>query len=457
MLIRFAVTNLLSFKERVEFTMIASSERIHPHHVYRTASRNHPNLVRAAVVYGANSAGKSNFVQAIKTLRQMVVRTWSPETLLPIKRFKLNPSYIQIPSEFEIEFRTQGINYLYSVSATPNVILQERLATTTNSGEKLLFHRTTDSDRKVSVEWGRSFEQIPSKDKQFLDFVCQGTRPNQLFLRESIERNMDYFRDPYMWFRKSLSIIEPTATYRALESRLETDEAFRNFLARVMNVAGTGITDIQMHDVDIHAVEDLPQTILEEIRENMTSDRSVSLRNNLGLRLFITQGADELRAAKLMTIHRDQESATEVSFDINEESDGTQRLFDLVPMLYDLMAEDKQESVYIVDEIGRSLHPHLTGLIFNLHLDEAYRNQSSQLIATTHETNLLDLSSLRRDEIWFVEKRNDGSSDLYSLVDFQPRYDKDVQHDYLLGRYGGIPFIGNVHRLRLPTSKHQEV
>ena len=144
-----------------------------------------------------------------------------------------------------------------------------------------------------------------------------------------------------------------------------------------------------------------------------------------------------------------------MAFNVDEESDGTQRLFDLLPLLYDLTIGNR-ERVYIVDEVGRSLHPHITNMIVDLHLAPENADKPTQLIITTHETNLLDLELLRRDEIWFAEKREDSSTDMYSLSDFQPRYDKDVRRAYLVGRYGAIPFIGNAQLLRLYSNQKQD-
>lgn len=453
MLIRFAVTNLFSFKAKAEFSMLASHERIHPHHVYRTRSRNHPNLLRTAVIYGANAAGKSNLVKAIKLLRRLVVTTSKPETHLPIQRFRLASECEDAATQFEIEFRAGNMNYLYTIAVTPAYVQTEQLAETTHSGENLVFARTTHDDGSVTVDWGRFFNKLPKKEQLFLEFVAKGTRPNQLLLRESIERNVNHFRGAYNWFHRSLHVIEPSTAYRALEARLEVDEQFRDFVARVLKTAGTGIADVRTQNVDLDTLTDIPEEVMAEIREKMSPDQALTLYNSNGVRFFLINEDGHTRAFKLTTTHTGDNSDVEASFDIHEESDGTQRLFDLVPMLYDLTIASNKERVYIIDEIGRSLHPHLTHMIFKMHLQETNKTQPSQLIATTHETNLLDLEFLRRDELWFVEKRVDGSTDLYSLADFQPRYDKDIQKDYLLGRYGGIPFIGNTQRLRLPIHK----
>lgn len=449
MLIRFSVRNFLSFKEEINLRMVASSERIHPHHVLRTPSRNHPNLLRMAAIYGPNAAGKSNLVKALKFARNLVVEGLGPEARISVQRFRLDSSCLEEPAQFEIEFRVGNINYAYTFAVDPDKVHHEELRTITNSTENLLFSRETSSQGEAKVVFGSFFSRLSEKDRQFLEFIAQGTRPNQLFIRETIERNLDRFRPVYNWFRRTLSIIEPDTGYHFLEVRLDTDESFKEFLVRVLKTAGTGISEIKTEEAGIEALIGLPDELIRDVQERLSEDSYIFIHRIEGRRLAITKRQDELRVLKLATVHGGRNNTTEATFEAHEESDGTQRLFDLVPMLYDLTV-GKNKRVYVIDEIGRSMHPHLANMIVNMHLDPGNADKSSQLIITTHETNLLDLDILRRDEIWFTEKKEDGSTDLYSLSDFQPRYDKDIRRDYLIGRYGAIPFIGNIHYLRLP-------
>ena len=151
----------------------------------------------------------------------------------------------------------------------------------------------------------------------------------------------------------------------------------------------------------------------------------------------------EVEVMELQTVHKVNSENREVSVEVDEESDGTQRLFDLIPVLMELLGGER---VFVIDELDRSLHPHLSHSIIELFLNNSAQ-QKSQLIVTTHKSSLLDLALLRRDEIWFVEKNPDGQSGVYSLEEFAPRYDNDIQKGYLLGRFGAIPFIKNVDSL----------
>jgi uncharacterized protein len=454
MLIRFRVENFTSFKEMVELSMIASSERIHPNHVRRGKSRNDVKLLRAATIYGANAAGKSNLTKAIQFARRLVVYGTKVDEGIAVQPFRLDKELLGKPSRFEFEFKVAGVMYEYGFEVDSQRVQKEWLLTLTKNSESELFTRTTAEGDSVSVEFGSFSNKLKKDDRLFLQFVGKSTRSNQLFLTECAESNVNQFRPAYDWFKKSLTLIHPTTDYGALEGRLNKDHTFKEFFCEVLRAAGTGISSIETEEVDLDEIEGIPNQMLKSLNDEMSKandDRSLLfVKGSNGIRLALLKKDHKVRALKLTTIHGSPEQDNVTSFAVHEESDGTQRLFDLIPLLYELVTGDK-EKVYIIDEVGRSLHPHLSHLIMKMHL-ESGNESNSQLIVTTHETNLLDLDFLRRDQIWFIEKNSQGASTLYSLSDFQPRYDKDIRRDYLIGRYGAIPFIGNVSRLRLAPS-----
>ncbi len=152
---------------------------------------------------------------------------------------------------------------------------------------------------------------------------------------------------------------------------------------------------------------------------------------------------NQLELFKLMTGHKIKDRPDEAFLDITAESDGTRRLIDLLPALHLLL---RSGGVCIIDEFDRSLHPIISFKIIELFLNNQ-TGLDSQLIVTTHESGLLNLNLLRRDEIWFVEKNKDGASSLYSLEEFVPRYDSDVGKGYLHGRFGAIPVVGDISKL----------
>lgn len=453
MLIRFRAENILSFQEQIEFSMIPSLQRIHAHQVFRTKKRSEVSLTRFAAIYGANASGKSNLVKVIKFAQNMVVHGLKPEAKIPVQRFRLNQDCLHRPARFEIEFKMGRQMYEYGFELDSQFIHTEWLQTFTRRADTLLFRRTTDKKGNAQLEFGEFADKISSEENLFLQFVGKGTRPNQLFLRESIERNVKYFRAAYDWFRKVLTIIEPMSEYIPVELQMNEDEAFSEFLGKVLREADTGITSIQAEEIALDDL-DLSEEAVEFIKEGLSNADGVFLKL-AKLRLTAIKKDDQIRVWKLVPIHQTSNGNEKAVFEIHEESDGTQRLIDFAPLLHELLLGE-DERVFIVDEFDRSLHPKLSRMIVGIHLDEANATKPSQLIVTTHETTILDLDLLRRDEIWFVEKKPEtGAADLYSLHDFKPRYDKDVLKDYLYGRYGAIPFLGNVRALRLSAAKDQ--
>ena len=452
MLIRLRLENLYSFKA-AEFSMVASTERIHPHHIHPARTRNDVRLTRFAAIYGANAAGKSNLVKALGFAKDLVLRGLRPEAKIPVERFRLDPAYAEQPATFALEFKSGGKLYEYGFECDRDRIHREWLQTFTRKTETILFERHTPAEGKTKVKLGPSATALPPDDQAFLEFVARGTRPNQLYVHECIERNVEIFAAPYNWFRHALTLITPDSHPLTIELDLQADETFQTFFSQILQAADTGIYRVTTEKVEWDSPEG--KLVREVLKEAPGPDDAdvIYLHNPTGIRFTVINHDDqEQELLKLVTTHRTSDNQ-EIPFDIYEESDGTRRLFDLIPLLHELVvAED--ERVFVVDEIGRSLHPQLSRLLVELHLSPENQSHPSQLVVTTHETNLLDLDLLRRDEVWFAEKQLDGATDLYSMHDFQPRYDKDVLKDYLQGRYGAIPFLGNIRALglkKLPT------
>lgn len=425
MLIRFKVSNFLSFKEETEFSMVASPERIHSNHVVK--GKNQPNLLRSALLYGANSAGKSNFVKAIDFAKGEVL--YSGKGIVSSRErfhyrwnsFKFDKKNILQPSSFSLEFFVNEKTYEYSFKKFIQVIQEEKLIETTNGIEKILFERKTRIKSKnysaLISDTETTFKDVnllkQPKDKKYLEFIQRSTNPDKLFLTHCASNNVIWFEDVFNWFRETLEVIFPITTDLGLGERLIENLGFKNYITELLRKSGTGISGIEVED-------------FEELMKNSKF-------------LDIDVGQME---GNILKRHKYQINILhgENRFDKDEESDGTQRLFDLAFPFYDL-ATSETPKVYIIDELERNLHTNLSYMLLKSYLEQSGKGQ---LIATTHDTHLLDLDLLRRDEIWFAEKDEHGATQLYSLYDFNPRYDKDIEKDYLLGRYGAIPFLGNL-------------
>jgi hypothetical protein len=203
---------------------------------------------------------------------------------------------------------------------------------------------------------------------------------------------------------------------------------------------GTGISELEIETAQIDA-DQFPKTLMDRLQSTRDERETVHIQG-FGYAFQIdAQDPGKVVRKSLQSLHRVHGRDYGIPF--HEESDGTQRCLDLLPALYHLANEPK---VFVVDELDRSLHPLLCHALLKLFL-EACPGHPRQMIVTTHETHLLDLDLLRRDEIWFMEKDRRQQSQLASLVDFNTRKDLRIEKGYLQGRFGGIPFIGNTKKL----------
>ena len=458
MLVQFSVENFLSFDEEQVFSMVAASGDQHPAHLVPDVPRKGESLLRAAALYGANGAGKSNLVQAMQFAKNLIVGGTRGTQPIPVRPFKLG-GHTGRPSKFEFIFKTKGVLYNYGFRLDASRIHEEWLYATPNKHEVKFFERTTSEDGKVEVEVGPAFSGRSSKQKQFLNFVAQGTRPNQLFLTETLERNVAEVKTALDWFQKSLLIVLPETPATHLEMYVHEDEAMTSFMGIALCMTGTGAEGVFTEEIP-YDFDSLPSSVPGAAREQIKAQLAasyavtVSLHGPKGERLTLKRdGEDHIMQVLLRTLHRGKDERM-VQFNMDEESDGTQRLIHLLPALFAL--RQNPDHVIVLDELDRRLHPFLSRFFVQAAL-EGDGEQYGQLIFTTHDTNLLDLDLLRRDEIWFADKDKSGASHLYSLAEFKTRTDLKIEKGYLNGRFGAIPFIGDIRRLQETTEEEQAV
>ncbi len=447
MLIRFIIENVLSFGEKKEFTTICSNNYIQnlKHHKYNFEEL---NLLKLSSIYGANGAGKSNLIKALALFQDFVVNQKMSYTLKN-SEFKFNPK--TMPQSLAIEFIEQDTPFYYGIMFIGDIILSEELYISGlgSKDDKLIFHRTTDKKKNIKVIFLDEFEK--DEKSQILKSVLiddKLIKHNETALKILANRENRFLQDikkAYNWFESTLQIITPESRPAALAHAIETDKKFGSYVKDIICSFNLGISSLKTEKVDIHEFfgkdnpEDL-QRILELI--DLSPNNAVGARKEIkgSETIFIKEG-DKVWAKTLKLEHKGKTSQN-LLFELDEESDGTIRLLDFVPAFYELI---NQNGVFLIDEIERSIHPLLIKeLIRKFSLDE---DTKGQLIFTTHESNLLDQEIFRQDEIWFVEKDDTGSTDLYSLSDYKEHKTIDIQKGYLNGRYGSVPFLGNLKDL----------
>jgi len=433
MIIRVSVQNFLSFDEEIELSMVASKVISHSAQVHGEVSKPIHKILKLSLIFGPNASGKSNIIKAIDFIRKSV--TGRINTILPAStHFKLQAPLIKTESRFEIDLKCGDDLFRYGFKFDAGTYTEEWLYQIHPASFKLIFQRNNRGDKRI-VEWGES-QFSSKKDQEFYEFVNRSTPNNRLLLRELRQRKLPYCQSVYEWFDR-LVIIYPNTRrgdYLHMYTNIDLQKLYRDTLIS----CDTGISDISFIEVDQKELEgSIPEQVFRDIIANTKSQTSSLTLIHTPRSRYIMGFKNKVAFFKRMTfIHNIPDSNKQIQFDFPEESDGTIRLLDLIPLLGDV----KNNRIVVIDELDRSLHPKLTKHIIETCINNSIENES-QLIATSHDINLLDPSLIRRDAVWFVRKNQRMGSSLYSLEEFKTRNDKDLRNAYMEGLYGAIPYI----------------
>ena len=429
MIVSFSVENWMSFRDQTTFSMVASRERQHGERVPKLG-KYQTRVLPIAAIYGGNASGKTNFFKALSFAKTLVVEGTRPDSLISIDTFRLDDKWKSQPSRFAFELLIDETIYEFSFAVTQKEVLKERLVKITSTREKVLYDRR---------DGNLSFAPSLSKDP-FFPFVFRGTRDNQLFLTNSVSQDIDDFRPVYDWFKNTLFLVAPDSRFDLFEIFLDEGHPLYKAMNEMLPRLDTGISHLGSEEIpfeNISLTEQLKAELQEEVKEGM----AVRLMgDSLINRIVITRKDGELIAKRLVTFHP-KPDGKEVRFEIHQESDGSQRVINLLPAFLELSAQVSQK-VYVIDEIDRSLHPLLIRQLLEEYLSNCSMETRSQLLLTTHNVMLMDQQLLRRDEMWVAERDGAGVSSLFSFSEYKDvRYDKDIRKSYLQGRMGGIPRI----------------
>jgi uncharacterized protein len=423
-LIEFSVANFRSFKSRATLSLVASNKLVSrdPRLDAGSTFRVDDDLVllKGAAIYGANASGKSNLLTAVRFMKGMVLNS-SKETAatqpISVEPFRLGESNSG-PSHFEVVFLLQDTTYRYGFEADSRSIHAEWLFAKLGPRETKLFTRrgSTFSLSRAEFKEGKGLEDR--------------TRPNALFLSVVAQFNGTVALRLQRWFAESLRVISglDDEGYRNYTVARCDDDAWRKSILEFVRTMDVGIDDLSVSKVPLS--ETLPASMPPELRQ-----------------LLVTHSEQEI--SKVATIHTTFDAngnpvGREV-FDIqSHESEGTKKVFALAGPVLDTLTKGR---VLFVDELDARLHPLITMSLVRLFNSEATNPQQAQLVFTTHDTNILQSDLLRRDQIWFTEKDRTGSTSVYSLLEYRPRNDASLAKNYIHGRYGAVPFVGDLNEL----------
>lgn len=413
MLIRFRVENFRSIRDEQELSLVASPLSEHTESLVH-AERYDIDLLRAAAIYGPNASGKSTLLHALDFMRDAVEeshRIWSPDGGVPRTPFALDPAAVAQPSLFAADLLLDGVRYEYGFVADSARIHEEWLYAYPNGRKQEWF--TRDSTRAPEFTFSR---YLKGENRAIAGF----TRPNSLFLSAAAQNNHPMLDRVYAWFGSGLLLVTESSRpdFELAGYNLCQDEHVRSAIFDFLELADLGISGIE--------------TVEEEM--GVYASRFGLKPGDPELPLFSTRPAGGVRLR-----HRAGRGRADVALPFEQESQGTQTLFGLAGVIRGML---RSGGVLVVDELDRSLHTHLALSIIRMFTNPETNPNNAQLIFNTHDTNLLDTSLMRRDQIWFTEKGQDGATRLFPLTDFRARKYENLERGYLLGRYGAVPAIG---------------
>lgn len=419
MLLEASVANYLSFAEKQVFSLMANSGKEHESlNVAEVQASHQHRVLKSALIYGANSSGKSNFLLALVAMRRLVLHSATKQrgSKLDIHSFRLDTTLRSQPSEFEVQFIADGVRYQYGFTASSTHIYDEWLFAYPKGQAQQWFQRAWD-EKKQEHAW--KFGNNLQGEKTLWQ---RATRENALFLSTAVQLNSKQLQPVFDWFNDTLQFIgiDGTSPQFTAES---VQKGNKDQVLKFLKAADINLSDLSVKDIPLE--ESLPEGLPQKLRELILEDVNKLDISGLAIK---TQRLDN--------------AGNPVEFLFEEESDGTQKFFGLIGPWLDVLDNGL---VLFVDELNNSLHTHLVGLLIQLFHNPKTNPHNAQLIFTTHDTNQLSQEIFRRDQVWFCEKNEQQATRLYPLTDFNARKDREnLELAYLSGRYGAVPFVKEI-------------
>lgn len=414
MLVEFRVKNFRSLRDEQVLTLVASKDSsLADTNTVETGLKAAPRLLSSAVVYGANASGKSNLIKALQYMRGVVVESATavqPGQTYAVQPFRLDTASAEEPTEFEVTVILSGVRHQYGFAMTQQRIVREHLLVYKAFKPQRWFERHYDaSSGKDVYEFGTGLKGSKALWEN-------ATRSNALFLSMAAQLNSEALLPLFDWFASSLVVFNEQARLNPQVSI----EMLKQVGGRKRICDFLTSADISIADIEVVTRKVPGQTVHFDVAAGKSELRS-----------------EEIEEHQLRFSHTTDHGAA--VFDLMDESNGTRNLLFLAGPVLDILEKGQ---TLVIDELDTSLHKLLVRELVRLFHRPEVNIGGAQLIFTTHDTSLLDAPDLlRRDQIWLVEKDNEQASNLIALAEFSPRKNEALERGYLIGRYGGIPFV----------------
>ena len=435
--------------------MVAGKSDEHSDHIHEVRDM---RILKTGVIFGANASGKTNLIKAMSFAQNFITSGSLKTDNLELTPFLLDSESAAKPSEFLFEIQCgsgQCFQYYFSVDAQQ--VHEESLYEILRAGERMIYERKTSADGKTDIEFG-AIPVLATNDDDPTDFLPTSGDPRQLFLTQykRLEVELEVQRIPFLahiydWFDHTLvPVFSDSIPTQGIGLGMMNDSELKHRLRDVLEFLDLGINNVELREIEFtdefNLSEEFKEYVHGFVKDIPRNSNERAIFGQYGSEKYLTVDAENNYSVyELVALHHLRHEDRFVAFKLAAESDGTRRLLALMPALLGLRS-NQSEHVFVVDELDRSIHAHLSCKVVELFLRNGHSSRS-QLIVTSHDTGLLDLDLLRRDEIWFIEKDRSDASSLYSLEEFKLPEKMNIEKGYLFGRFGAIPIIPSVDSL----------
>lgn len=439
MLLKYLVSNFKSIGHPIEFSMVPGENENDTKYMTKLHTKHGEfSVLRRGAFFGPNASGKSSFVESIDFAKKYITESQKSGKNTRVPQFKGEIEELNNTSLFQFVFYLDNEIYDYGFSLTPTSVSEEWLMILTDKGFVRLFTRTTDNEDNTIIDIESKLARANSKERQVAEILKSSMKEgqkNQLFLFKLSENGNKKAEKIIKWF-ENIQVIFPKTKVQWLPIRVKEDADFREYLSNTLNKLDTGVSKINVSGSEINFQEfaekmNLPSELVNDVENNKSGLISLN-----GKYFVFFEKKNKTTLIQLKFEHRLCDKVA--NFNIDDESDGTQRLLDLLPILFQM--DKKNSAIYFVDEIDRSLHTKLTKYILKTFAENS-EELLCQIVCTAHDVNLINFNDFSKEEIWFIEKSTSGESSVKPFSDFITSADQDIVKDYLNGRFGAVPMI----------------
>lgn len=426
MLIEFRFKNYRSFRDEAIMSMEAMGLGSKKDCLIHYKSQ---KILPTVAIYGKNGGGKGNVIRAFWLAVQFIKnaqRTQHEKSEIPVHSFALNDYSAEQPTEFEFIYTKNSIKYWYGFSATRQKILEEHLFHAPKGQRATVFHRE-----------GQNFSF--TEDKALRKLIGKMVSENQLFFSVACTMNDADCVKAMQWFREDVRFSRDYADIPDQLINYTDDPLMLKAISNYAKAADLGIEDVQfdVNNQEIDSSDKFPENMPDELKRAL-SQFAQALASSPHVKMQQMR-VDQVDAKTTHKGKNKDGSKGLYKLDLDDESDGTRRLMSIAPGIESAL---RTGGLLLIDEINRELHPILVAYIVAKFQNKSTNPNGAQLVFTTHNTELMGMDLLRKDQFYFVDKRNaDGVSELYSVSELGTRTTENIQKNYILGKYGAIPNV----------------